>query len=315
MFYLRAYTVCILIFLSHNFSFAEDIEEYENESEELVANLSDAYLKFIGQRYILFQHKANYLMLFSYNNKPNNAPFEATIDSELLAERGDFVQPLEAEFQISFKILVTKNIFRSGFDAFLAYTQQSWWQIYNGSWSKPFRETNYNPELFGRKIFVEPKRFLGAYIAGYDIGYMHESNGQVNELSRSWDRMFIRGLWGTSKFRMLTTLWFRIPESSRRDQNPDITDFKGVGELEVIYQPNKNELRMKLIPGLKKAGVELSYSYPIKRDFRLFVKANYGYGHSLLDYDHKVQRIGLGISLTDPISQFFQSFKEKNKDK
>src|SRR5688572_25406681 len=35
-----------------------------------------------------------------------------------------------------------------GSDFYLAYTQKSFWQFVNGDRSSPFRETNYDPEVF-----------------------------------------------------------------------------------------------------------------------------------------------------------------------
>ena len=48
------------------------------------------------------------------------------------------------------------------------------------------RELNYAPELFMRKNCIQGIPFLGGELGILDIGYMHQSNGQIQELSRSY---------------------------------------------------------------------------------------------------------------------------------
>ena len=53
--------------------------------------------------------------------------------------------PDEAKFQISFK----RRLFEYEWvPLYLGYTQKSFWQVYDGPKSRPFRENNYNPEMF-----------------------------------------------------------------------------------------------------------------------------------------------------------------------
>jgi outer membrane phospholipase A len=57
-----------------------------------------------------------------------------------------------------------------------AYTQQSQWQVYNGDSSRPFRETNDEPELFAA---VHPDvNELGWRWRLAAIGLNHQSNGR-----------------------------------------------------------------------------------------------------------------------------------------
>ena len=75
----------------------------------------------------------------------NQEPFSPIFDA---AESSEDLDNVEARFHLSFKGRVwAADDHRWGL--WLAYTQQSQWQVYSGDISSPFRETNYMPELFG----------------------------------------------------------------------------------------------------------------------------------------------------------------------
>jgi phospholipase A1 len=59
--------------------------------------------------------------------------------------------------------------------------------------------------------------------------------------------------------------------------------------------------RNNLESGFDKGAVELSWSFPLW-DYPFlkgYVQYFYGYGESLIDYNNRVNKIGLGISLSD----------------
>jgi len=104
---------------------------------------------------------------------------------------------------------------------FAAYTQLSLWQIY--SYSCPFRETNYEPELllsFDTKFNV-----LGSTNRLFIIGLNHQSNGMGPDLSRSWNRIYIEFIAERGNFFTGLKSWCRIPEDVEEDDNPDIEDY------------------------------------------------------------------------------------------
>ncbi|HSW34012.1 MAG TPA: phospholipase A, partial [Steroidobacteraceae bacterium] len=114
-------------------------------------------------------YQPNYLLFARYTDDVNNAPYQPLFDA--FAEEGDF-DAVEAKFQLSFKgRLLTTDDRRWGL--WFAYTQQSQWQLYSEDISRPFRETNYMPELFGS---YRPGVELGSFRwSVLNFGYTHQS--------------------------------------------------------------------------------------------------------------------------------------------
>jgi len=281
----------LLLFLFISNTYAINFEEVREDYQSL-----------LEKKYILLPHKPVYILPAVYNDNPNNKVFEGILEDNG-NERGKFNKNLETEFQISFMLLTTKNAFNSGFNIFAAYTHRAFWQLYNDEWSKPFRETNYTPEVFARYLLKEPKTFFGINLVGYDFGLVHQSNGQVQELSRSWNRIFSRFAMYSGNTFINLSLWYRIPENEEDDENPNIYQYKGYGELEVLYKFGDVDTSLKIIPGTKNMGAELAVSIPWKEGLRFYGKASYGYGLSLLDYNHDNRRVGVGIVLSSILDQ------------
>jgi phospholipase A1 len=227
----------------------------------------------------------------SYNSDPNEAPFEAESGNDVSLDEG------EAKFQISIKGPLWRNMFGSKNDIIAAYTQRSWLQKNNDDISSAFRETDYQPEIFLRH-YGGPEIF-GGKTAAMDIGFNHESNGHTGELSRSWNRVIGRMYVDYDKVAVGLRAWYRIPESDNSDENPHMHRYFGYGDVSVAYAPNKNTFSAMLRPGTEENGVELTWSYPLNKTFRIYTQYWNGYGESLIDYDTRVERIGIGIALND----------------
>ena len=99
--------------------------------------------------------------------------------------------------------------------------------------------------------------------------------------------------------------WYRIPEEASDDDNPDITDYMGHGELSAAYKWDKHVFsamsRNNIESGFSKGAVELAWSFPLGDwpYLKGYLHWYSGYGESLIDYNSHVNTIGIGISLTD----------------
>ena len=102
---------------------------------------------------------------------------------------------------------------------------------------------------------------------------------------------------------MLVKPWFRIPESAKDDDNPDIDKFLGYGELSLFYKQEKRITGLRLWNNLRSSdnhtSVQLDWNFPIGSGIKGYIQYFNGYGETLIDYDYRSKRIGFGIMLTD----------------
>ena len=278
---------------------------YAQESVQKYSKEKENYQKLMGTNFVLLPHKGTFLLPVVYNMMPHENIYRATRD---LApdNNGDLYKSVEAEFQISFMLPIERGIFGSDFDLNFAYTHHAWWQLYNSDWSRPFRETNYMPELFVRYLDPTVRRVAGFDFMGADFGYIHQSNGQIQLLSRSWDRLFARAYLQHSGFMFFVTGWYRLPEKRDQDDNPDIYNYMGLGELEIMKSFGKHTVSYKTPLLSHHFSSDFKYSYPWKDRFRWYVSAQMGYGHSMIEYDRPTQRFGVGVILDSMFNHAFQ---------
>lgn len=255
------------------------------------------YDRLLDEKYSLFPHKGTYVLPFSYNFQPHNDLYANVVD-EVERHSSDFYSKQEAEFQISFSLPVIRHINSTHWDIMAAYTHHSWWQVYNSAWSKPFRETNYEPELFVRRYLAENVVMAGHLsLRAYDMGYVHQSNGQIQVLSRSWDRLFARAYARSEEWLFTATVWVRIPESVKEDDNPGIYDYYGFGNLNVMRNVGRHTVSMEVPLQFSHLSVDFKYTYPWKNHLRWMLSWQYGYAHSLIEYDRSVNRVAVGLAL------------------
>jgi len=239
--------------------------------------------------FMITAHQPSFLLASTYD--PNVAPF-LPLDPTAVLEDTEMV------FQLSIKAPIWRNMFGSDIDGYFGYTTKSYWQLFNDDFSAPFRETNYQPELFVRK--VTNRDLLGVGVLGWDLGFNHESNGRAEPLSRSWNRVMGRvGLGLTDNLTLAARAWWRIPEDEVDDDNPHMYRYYGYGDVRAIWTPNRNTFTALLRPGTQEFSYEVTWSFPISRVFRIYALYYNGYGESLIDYDFKNERFAIGIALND----------------
>jgi phospholipase A1 len=205
----------------------------------------------------------------------------------------------EVVFQLSAKQAV------AGSRLYFGYTQVSYWQAYNVEESAPFRDTDYNPELFYRT----PRRAWRGGQVGADLGFEHESNGQRDLLSRSWNQFYAAPHYQNGGLLARLKLRWRVPEEAKAepgaakgDDNPDINDYLGHADLHLYYRWDSGHQVHLLARGNPATGrgfVSLNLSRPLPHEQAawLVVTVSHGYGESLLDYDRLVSRAGIGFML------------------
>ena len=206
----------------------------------------------------------------------------------------------EAKFQISFKTKAWENIFGDNGDLWLGYTQSSRWQVYNSDESRPFRETNYEPEA--SLMFRTNYEVLGLNARLLGVTLNHQSNGRSDPLSRSWNRVIFNLGFEKDNFALMLRPWYRVEEDAKDDNNPDIKDYVGRGDLTAFYRKGDHDFSLMLRHSLKggdrsHGAVQFDWAFPITGKLRGHLQLFDGYGESLIDYNHRATYAGLGVSL------------------
>ncbi len=281
----------------------DDVESEFNQSD------NDENLGAISQRlnkerktrdnpFVLTPHKMNYILPVYTTNAVNKKEYQFFEGYE------QNLEDMEAMFQISYKVsLNQKNMFVENDALYLGFTLKAWWQVYADNISKPFRETNYNPELF----YLMPMKWqiLNGNTAMV-FGIEHESNGRTQALSRSWNRVYANFLYEHDNFALSLKPWVRLSEDEKEfdldpggDDNPDIEDYMGHFELNMAYKWRHFELNFK---GRRNFSTnngysELGFVFPLWGKLQGYTVISNGHGDSLIDYNYRQTRFGLGISL------------------
>jgi phospholipase A1 len=243
--------------------------------------------KAVSNRFAIIPYKQNYLLPFAYDTTPNKAPY---------VDQGLDLHRTEVKFQLSFKMPLWEQIFAGRGTLYGAYTQLSFWQAYNRTESSPFRETNYEPEIF--LAFDDDIPVLGVRNRMAVFGLVHQSNGRGGELSRSWNRIYAMFAFERGNFYFAVKPWYRLPENKKTDDNPDIEKYMGHGEFYAVYTWGKQRFGLMLRNNLRarnRGAIQLDWSFPLLKKIGGYIQYFNGYGESLIDYNHATNRFGVGI--------------------
>ncbi|TAL98625.1 MAG: phospholipase [Rhodanobacter sp.] len=245
-------------------------------------------------------YKPVYVLPIFASSNQNNRARSPNPDNTASADEG--LENIEAKFQLSLKSKVWQGVFGDAGDVWVGYTQSSRWQVYNTKQSRPFRETDYEPEAM--LVFNTNYHVLGWDGRLLGIGLDHQSNGRGNPLSRGWNRIIANVGFERDGWTVMLRPWWRIPESRSTDDNPDISNYMGRGEVQVVHEWHGQEfglaLRDSFRGGSQQHGsARFSWSFPIAGNLRGYAEVFKGYGESLIDYNHNATYLGLGVSLLD----------------
>lgn len=244
------------------------------------------------------EHNPMYLMPVWYNSSPNYAPSSPTRGAAL-QERFSDQKRIETKMQVSFKSKIAEDLFKSRADLWFGYTQKSDWQIYNqGRRSAPFRNTDYEPEIFITQP-VKAQLPWGGRLRMLGVGFAHQSNGQSRPESRSWNKVYAMAGMEWGKLTVIPRVWMRLFDSSGEDNdNPDLTKYLGYGDVKLQYRLNDKHnfsTTLRYNPKSGYGSAEAAYTFPIKGKLQGVVRGFHGYGESLIDYNHKQSGIGFGL--------------------
>lgn len=276
---------------------SERAEMPEQTETQVVAERIKQEKENVLRPFTLMAHKPNYMLVAAYNARG----YDPDVYREALGDPDFDIDDTEAQFQLSIKAPLAIDLF-GVMDIYGAYTNRSFWQVYNSN-SAPFRETNHEPEIWAE--FTPGWEFLGFTNSKNAVGLVHQSNGRGGTLSRSWNRAYANFIVERDDLALSFKPWYRFKEDADDDDNPDITDYLGHYELRAAYKWNKHVFsamsRNNLESGFSKGAVELGWSFPLGNYPYLkgYMQFFNGYGESLIDYDKNVNRIGIGIALTD----------------
>ena len=234
-------------------------------------------------------HHDTYLLLANYSSSSNDAPFEDFTPAGIKSKH------VELTYQLSFKMKLIEQLLRTPVDLWFGYTQNSYWQAYNRAASSPFRETNYQPEL----MLTTP---LNLDLGLLDVRYLtlalnHQSNGQTSTLSRSWNRVYAEMGAERGRFGLSFRLWKRLDNARSDNDNIDITDFMGHGDVRATYRFDGSELLLTARRNFstRHGMLQFGWAFLLSANLKGYVQGFSGYGQSLIDYNYSQKSLGAGF--------------------
>lgn len=230
-------------------------------------------------------YKSNYIVFGSMRNRDGQPPFSG--------------QDLDIRFELGmqFSLFPHAGDFTLLQPVKFGYSQRSWWDISESS--SPFKEHNYNPEVFwdfarAREVFGRESGISLLDQAGFE----HQSNGRDGPESRSWDRLYVQKHFRLSEmFAWTVKIWDVV---NLGEDNKDIEDYLGNVEITTHLDLNnwaKIDLRTSKGDETSKISYQLDLSFPMSRwiNSRFFISYHDGYGEALISYDRKSRSLRTGF--------------------
>lgn len=245
-------------------------------------------------------YNPNYVLPLYYTVDPNLNPRSPSREGE--ASTSNEIRNTDLKFQLSLKSKVGEDLFGTNADLWFGYTQQAHWQVYNEDNSRPFRSTDYQPEIFLTQPVTADLPF-GGRLRMLGAGAVHHSNGKADPISRSWNRAYLMAGAEWGKFSIVPRVWTRVNnEDESSEDNEDIEDFMGYGDIKFLYdlanqQSLSGTLRYNTSTG--KGAAQVDYVFPMSKNVNGYVQLFQGYGESIIDYNHETTAVGVGIVLND----------------
>jgi len=253
----------------------------------IIANLLEKH----DNPFVLYPYESNYL-LYTLTSDMNKEAIESY-------DWADKAKKDEVKFQLSLAFPLWRGILGDNSVLAASYTQRSWWQLSNRGASSPFRETNYEPQIF--LGWATDYSFAGWTLRDIELGLNHQSNGRSDPTSRSWNRVYARLMAENGNLLAEIKPWYRLPDGESNDDNPDITKYMGYYRAKLGYRVGNSVFSVQGNYNWNSGygGAELGWSYPISEHVRFYTQVFSGYGESLIDYNQRQTRVGVGVTLND----------------
>jgi len=195
---------------------------------------------------------------------------------------------------------------KEGSGHYFAFTQLLIWELFTET-SSPITDANYNPEYFYRF-----KNSQSSALPFVDFGLGHHSNGEVGELSRSWNEVYayvplrFKREDGTIFLSLRPYYIFSLDQ-----ENSDARDYRGWYQLELAFTGfidwfTYHEFYLNVRPAgqwggeFSRGGLETGVRFKIFRGQTAphgFLQYFTGYGESLRRYNQTTHAIRVGISI------------------
>lgn len=141
------------------------------------------------------------------------------------------------------------------------------------------------------------KRIGDVTVRFASLGLVHQSNGQSATLSRSWNRFYGQLGLESGNLGVTARVWKRLDNAKSNNDNPDITDFLGHGDVRITYRDKGYEYGAMVRRNFdtNHGAVQASVAFPLAVNLKGYVQLFSGYGQSLIDYNYAQKSLGLGI--------------------